>query len=253
MFFKTKYQTLYYEVYGKKDKYILILPGWGNTRSTFYNLINSLKNDYTIYIIDYPGFGNSPLPSKELTIYDYAHTINLFIKEKKILNPLIIAHSFGGRITSVLLSIYKIKVDKLLLIDVAGIKRHKNIKVLFNEILYKLLKKLKIFFPPLKRELYLNNLLNHFASNDYKEISPVMRNTFKNIIKEDLRKHYKNINCETLIIWGNQDKDTPLKDAYYLNKIIKDSGLIIYKNASHYSYLYYSDLTSKIIKEFTKL
>ena len=50
MFFKTKYQTLYYEVYGKKDKYILILPGWGNTRSTFYNLINSLKNDYTIYL-----------------------------------------------------------------------------------------------------------------------------------------------------------------------------------------------------------
>ena len=250
MLFKTKYQTIYYEVYGNKPKSILILPGWGNTRTTFTNIINFFKNDYTVYIIDYPGFGNSPLPKKELTIYDYALVIYLFIKENKINCPVIIAHSFGGRITSILLSKYKIKVNKIILMDVAGIKRFKKLRVIIKETIYKILKKASYFLPTLKRELYLNSLLNIFASPDYQEVPSIMRNTFKNIIKEDLRKHYKNITCESLIIWGSQDYDTPLKDAYYLNKVIKDSGLIIYSKANHFSYLQYPILTNNIIKEF---
>ena len=79
-----------------------------------------------------------------------------------------------------------------------------------------------------------------------------MRNTFKNIIKEDLKKYYKNIKVETLIIWGEKDIDTPLKDAYKLNKIIKNSGLIILKNLPHYSYLYNPYRINKIIEIFLK-
>ena len=79
-----------------------------------------------------------------------------------------------------------------------------------------------------------------------------MRNTFKNIIKEDLKSYYKNIKVETLIIWGEKDEDTPLKDAYLLNKIIKNSGLIILKNLPHYSYLYNPHKINKIIEIFLK-
>ena len=251
MFFKTKHQTIYYETHGNNSNSILILPGWGDTRKTFTNIINYLKNEYTIYILDYPGFGNSPYPNKDLTIFDYANIINLFIKEKNIINPLIIAHSFGGRITSILLSKHKLKVDKIILIDVAGIKRRKKLKIIIKEIIYKLLKKLSIFLPRIKKEKYLNKLISVFSSNDYKTIPNNMRKTFQNIIKEDLKKYYKEIESETLIIWGEKDIDTPLKDAYYLKKIIKNSELIIYKNSNHFSYLQYPYLTNKIIKEFT--
>ena len=75
MYFNTKKASIYYEKYGNKDKIILILPGWGNTRTTFTNIINFFKEDYTIYIIDYPGFGNSPLPNEDLTIYDYTNIV----------------------------------------------------------------------------------------------------------------------------------------------------------------------------------
>ena len=66
MYYKYNNIKLYYEKYGNKKKYLLILPGWGNTRPTFYNIINFLKNIYTIYIIDYPGFGNSPIINNNL-------------------------------------------------------------------------------------------------------------------------------------------------------------------------------------------
>ena len=64
--------NFYYEKYGNNEKILLILPGWGETRKTFNYYIKNLQDKFTIYIFDYPGFGNSKIPNKVLTIDDYA-------------------------------------------------------------------------------------------------------------------------------------------------------------------------------------
>lgn len=251
MYFKSNNISIYYEKHGNGKNNVLILPGWGNTRNTFYNIINNLKEqDYTIYILDYPGFGNSKILEKELNIYDYAFLINSFLKYNSIDNPIIIAHSFGGRITSILAGFYKIKLKKIILIDVAGIKRRKKLKIFLKEKIYKMLKKLSYLLPKIKQENFRQKLLFHFASADYKSIPVSMKKTFQNIIKEDLRKYYKNITTETLIIWGENDLDTPLKDGLLIKKLIKDSEIIVYKKSDHFSYLNYQTLTNKIINSF---
>lgn len=252
MYYNQKEYSIYYEKYGNKEKTILILPGWGNTRKTFNYLIDKLQNDFTIYIIDYPGFGNSPFPNKNLTIYDYTNIIRDFIYDKNIINPIIIAHSFGGRIATLLTGYYKEEIDKLILIDTAGIKRKKKIKILLKEKIYKLLKQIKKILPKKLREQYHQKLLNIFASSDYKQLPQNMTKTFQNIIKEDLRDYLPYIRQETLILWGKKDKDTPIKDAKLLKKKIKNSALIIYPNATHFSYLEYPNLTYKIIETFLK-
>ena len=236
--------------YGNKNKVLLILPGWGNTTKTFYNIINHFKEKYTIYILDYPGFGKSPIPTKDLTIYNYADLIINFLKDNKIINPIIIAHSFGGRITTLLTGYYKINISKLILFDIASIKPKKSIKTKLKEKIYKTLKHIiKIFS---NKEKLQNKLINYFGSTDYKSLPPTMHKTFINIINEDLTKYLKYIQSETLLIWGEKDQDTPLKDAYKMNNLIKESALIIYPNASHYSYLDYPILTNNIINEFIK-
>ncbi len=245
MYIKFKKKNIYYEKYGDKNKYIFILPGWGNTRKTFLNMIESLKENYTIYILDYPNFGNSDTIDEELTIYDYVSIIEKIIKKEKIINPTIIAHSFGGRIASILIGKNKLKINKLILIDVAGIKRKKTLKVFIKEKIFKLINYLT-------KNKYKEKLTKIFASSDYKELPKTMRKTFQNIINEDLTKYYKEIENETLIIWGEKDIDTPLKDAKLLEKIIKNSALIIYKNKTHYSYLEEPYLTNKIIKILLK-
>lgn len=249
MVFKTNLFNIYYEKYGNKKKSIIILPGWGNTRNTFNPIIEALKEDYSIYILDYPGFGNSPIPSQSLTIDDYAEGIKEWIKENGIHNPHIIAHSFGGRITALLIGKLNIKVDKVLLIDVAGIKRRKKCTVFLKEMIYKILKKITYLFSPIKQEELRQKLILFFASNDYQNIPNSMKKSFQNIIKEDIKPYYKKIKNDTLILWGEKDIDTPLKDAYLLKKIIKNSELIIIRNAPHYSYLYNQQLTINICKE----
>ena len=249
MYFNNDKISMYYERYGTKKKTIIILPGWGDTRNTFNHIINYFKDKFTIYIFDYPGFGNSKIPDNDLTIYDYALFIINFIEEKNIENPILIAHSFGGRIATLLTGYYKEKIDKQILIDIAGIK-HKSIFKLIKQTIYKLLSNIIKIFP--NKNILQNKLLKIFASNDYNDLNKEMYTTFKNIVNEDLTNYYKDIDCDTLLIWGELDIDTPLKNALKINKSINNSELIIYKDANHYSYLQYPYLTNRIIEEYIK-
>lgn len=250
MYYNKDSYSMYYEKHGNGDEVILILPGWGDTRKTFNMIVDYFKLKYTVYIIDYPGFGKSIFPDHDLTIYDYANMIRDFLNDEKIKNPIIIAHSFGGRIATLLAGYYKERIKKLVLIDSAGIKPRKNIFKIIKTYTYKLLKKMKCFIPKRKRNIYLKRLLNIFASTDYKALDKDMYTTFKNVVNEDLKYYLNSIEVDTLLIWGEKDKDTPLKDGRIMNKKIKDSCLIIYPNADHFSYLNFPTLTNKIINEF---
>ena len=244
---------IYYEKYGTGKTTILILPGWGETRETFNNMINYLKPHFTIYILDYPGFGNSKFPNRDLTIDDYANLIKDFIKTLNIESPIVIAHSFGGRITALLSGKHKIKFKKLILMDVAGIKHKKTIKQKTRQFIYKFLKKLKLFIPKKFKNNYINKLINMFGSSDFKNLNSNIRKSFINVINEDLSLYYKNIKCDTLILWGEYDLDTPIKDAYQIHNNIKDSGLVIIKNTTHFPYLQNPLYVKIIILEFLKV
>ena len=79
-----------------------------------------------------------------------------------------------------------------------------------------------------------------------------MRETFKNIVNENLIYYLKYIESETLILWGKLDQDTPIKDGIKMNHLIKNSALIVFPKGTHFSYLEYPSLTNQIIQEFLK-
>jgi len=252
MYFNHEDITLYYEKYGNHKETIIILPGWGDTRKTFNYMINFLQNYFTVYIVDYPGFGNSPFPNKDLTIYDYSNLIYELIKELNLENPILIGHSFGGRIITTLLGYYNYHFSNIILINSAGIKPKRTISKRLKNLYYKLMQKIGNILPKKVKVKWKNYLFNKFASTDYKNLSDNMKTTFKNVINEDLKPYLDKIITRTLLIWGNKDTDTPIKDAYIMNKLIKDSELIILKDATHFSYLENPNLINKILFEQLK-
>lgn len=245
--------TIYYEKYGNKDKNILILPGWGNNRKTFDYLISILEKDYSIYILDYPGFGKSKFPSRDLYIKDYSYLIRKFLIEKKITNPTIIAHSFGGRIV---IDLFKDKnnldISNLILIDIAGIKPKKTLYKKIKEKIYKLLKRIGKRLPKNIKNNYQERLIKIFGSNDYSKLNSNIRKTFINIVNQDQKYDIKYIDVDTLIIWGELDKDVPLKDGYFINKEIKNSGLVVIPKSGHFPYLDRAYYVNRIILEYLK-
>lgn len=242
-------ENFYYKKYGNSKKVLIILPGWGDTRTTFDFYINNLKDKFTIYIFDYPGFGKSKKLKNVYTIYDYAKYFKDFLEKENIINPYIICHSFGCRISILLIGKYRVKVDRLIIIGGAGIK-DKSFKRKLKIFRYKLLKKLVFFIPKKKKIKYLNKLIMKYGSSDYKKLTDIERVTFSNIVNKDLRKYIPYIYCPTLLIWGDHDNSTPLKNGKYMNKKISDSALITLKEGTHFVYLEYPLYILKIINNF---
>lgn len=199
---------------------LILLHGWGMDLHTFDNLVRELNEDFTVYQIDLPGFGGSELPYP-FKLDDYVEVINEFCSSLKISDPIILGHSFGGRIGLKYASLYK--VNKLIIVASPGIKERFNLIKFIKIRTYKILKKLKI------------NI--NMGSVDYKKASPKLRETLVMVVNEDLSIYLPSIKTPTLLIYGEKDRVVPLYIGEKINKKIKSSGLVIIPNANHFPYI----------------
>jgi len=119
------------------------------------------------------------------------------------------------------------------LIDSAGVKPHRSLQYHFKVYSYKLLKhSLKLLAPNLLKKMQAKA-----GSADYRNASANMKKILINVVNEDLTHLMPQIKAPSLLIWGENDLDTPLYQAQTMEKMIPDSGLVVLKNAGHYSYL----------------
>ena len=237
-----------YDISGS-GKSIILLHGWGTNKETFIPLKEELINSYEVHLIDLIGFGKSDEPFKPFNLNDYINFLNDYITKNNIVNPIILGHSFGGRIAIKYASKHQ-NIDKLILVDSAGIKKRLTLTKWVSVRKYKLLKK---YYKLFKKEKKYQKLISSSGSYDFKIASPVMKATLSNIIKEDLKNVLKTIKCETLIIWGKDDQETPYKDALKIKKLIKNSGLVTLDNTGHFPYLENKRYFNNIIKEYLQV
>ena len=224
MFKKIRNIKINYKQYGNGDD-IVLLHGWGQNIEMMEPLGNNLVDHYRITIIDLPGFGLSEEPTNAFTIYDYTEVVHDLLTELKIDNPIMMGHSFGGRISIVYASKYK--VSKLVLFGSPCVRHeYKSIK----QNIFKKLKKIKLLSP------LVNVMKKHLGSVDYRNASPMMRDILVKTVNQDLSNEAKRIKCPTLLIWGENDEAVPVNEARELEKLINDSALIILPG-THYCYL----------------
>ncbi|CDZ74602.1 alpha/beta hydrolase fold protein [Peptoniphilus sp. ING2-D1G] len=217
---------------------VVILHGWGASIETIAPIINILKDDFQVYAYDAPGFGDSDDPEEVLSTYDYCEYLRAFLEKMNLDRAVFIGHSFGGKTLSIFAAKYPEKVEKLILIDASGVKPRRKLHYYLKVYSFKFLKflYLKLNFSKNKDER-LESFYRKFGSDDYKQAQGIMRKTFVKVVNENTDVHFKDIKTPTLLVWGEKDEDTPLYMAEVFEKNIEDSGLVILKNAGHYSYL----------------
>ncbi|MBS5853145.1 MAG: alpha/beta fold hydrolase [Bacilli bacterium] len=240
------YQDKY--VYFKKEgkgSPIILLHGWGVDSSCFNDLIDSLKEKYQVFAIDLPGFGKSAEPSDYYMLEDYVGLVEQFINDKKLINPILLGHSFGGRIAIRYASRHE--VSKLILVDSAGMKPKNYVKIKLKIMIYKLKKK---WYKLTKNVMKYNALVKKSGSLDYQNASIPMKKTLSKVVSEYLEKDLKKIKNETLIIWGKNDQETPYRDALKLNRKIKNSGLVSLDGVGHFPFIETKRIFNKIIREY---
>ena len=228
---------------------VLLLHGWGSNSAMMDDLAGDLVAKYRVIAVDFPGFGGSSEPETAWTVADYAKFTRDFLNKidaKEV--STVIGHSFGGRVIIKLISKKLLNPKKVVFIDSAGIKPRKNLKQKFRFIVAKVG---KVILKPLPKKAQ-DGLRRKISSSDYINSSGVMRETFLVTIREDLQRELPTIQQPTLLIWGEDDTETPISDAKIFAATIPYSKLHILKNAGHYAFIDQPFETKKLIREFLK-
>lgn len=230
-----------YVDYGNKiGKTILFLHGWGQNIEMMQELGNQFQKDFRIIIVDLPGFGRSSEPKEVFTLYDYVEIIKTLLDKLNVSNPIIVGHSFGGKMGLLYASMYD--VEKLVCLASPYKKKIKK-----DSLKTKTLKFAKKIPGLNKLEGFAKK---HIGSTDYKNSSEMMRNILVNHVNLDITEEVKKITSPTLLIWGTNDAAVDILDAYELEKLIPNCGLVSYEGCTHYAYLENFGQTVNVLRSF---
>lgn len=223
--------NVYYEVSGNKKRSVILLHGWGQNTIMMKPIADHLEKDFTVYNIDFPGFGKSDEQKVAWGVPEYSAMLKEFIEINNIVDPIIIGHSFGVRV-----AIYYAKsnpVSKMIFTGGAGIRPNRSLKYYIRTYTFKAIKKV-LSIPGLTG--FKAKLEKNAGSEDYRALSGAMRDSFVKIVNLDLAPYLKEIKSEVLLVWGANDDATPLWMGKQMEKEIENAGLAIFENDGHYAY-----------------
>ncbi len=226
---------------------VLILQGWGTKAQLYTGLAEHLSKTMRVLLPELPGFGQTPEPERPFSADDYADFTLAFLKALNVTKVHLIGHSNGGRIMMKLCTRENTGIEpgKLVFIDSAGIVAKKTLKKRIKQTCFKIGKLLLRPFPRA-----LNKYRNSRGSEDYKNASPLMKQTLVKLINEDFKPLMPRIKQPALLIWGTQDRDTPIEYGRIMERLIPDAGLVEVSGAGHYSYLEQPNFVYRVLDSY---
>lgn len=214
---------------------IVILHGWGLSGKTFLPLAETLKkHGHRVYAPDLPGFGETEMSKLPLTLTDYTRFLDEYIKKNHIEHPILIGHSFGGRVSLKYNELHPKSVRALILSGTPGFTPIPKKKLVLFIILAKI-GKILFTIPPLN--LIQDSVRRWYyyfvGAKEFFRAEGSMRETFKNIVKEDLVTAMEAVDNPTLLLWGEYDIIVPLPIAERMHQVIAGSDLVVIPEADH--------------------
>lgn len=233
---------------------LIIIPGWVNKYivnqdkpiSQFYDgIVSLLEKNFQVRLIEFPGFGQTPASSQPWQLDNFVAYLKEYIEpsppslfdqlESIVLKKAVeiegteegkdkiylLGHSFGGQVAAKFAYLYPEKVKKLILYNAACIRKQ---KLQEGQGWQKLTKFASTRFP-FWRKIYYKVFV---GQTDYLKLSPVMQQTMSNILQEDLTAILPQLQVETLVLWGSQDKITPLPQGLKIKRLIPDVKMIVH-------------------------
>jgi pimeloyl-ACP methyl ester carboxylesterase len=143
---------------------------------------------------------------------------------------------------------YPKRINKLILVDSAGIRPKRGLGYRFRVGKFKILKRVFSLLGDWGEEK-IQSLYCKAGSVDYRNAG-VLRPVLVRAVNEDLTPILDKITCRTMLIWGEHDVDTPLGDGQLMHRRISSSQLVVIKNAGHYSYLNNPEYFCDIVIDF---
>lgn len=211
-------------------KDLIFLHGYLSSKEAFSAHIGYFSKRFRVTAIDFCGFGHSAPLLSAFSVSDYAAWTSeafsfLGVGEK----PYCIAHSFGCRVA---VKMQRLAAErggeeafgKTIFTGPAGLLPKRTLRYKIRVKAYRAAKRL---FPAYAEK--------KFGSAEYRSLSPVMKESYKKIVNEDLRGDIAKFSPPALVIEGNRDTVTTAAEAEEYVKLLP-RGRLQYINGGHFAF-----------------
>lgn len=241
------------------EKTAVILQGWGTEMGLYDSVAAAINDSYRVVQLDFPGFGASDEPREPWNVDRFADFVCDFFDALGITKTTLIGHSYGGRVIMKLAARQSrgeipLEIQKIVLIDSAGVMPERSKKQKLSVRRYKIKKKfltskpIHAMFPEV-----IDYWLSKQGSDDYRAASSVMKACLVMAVNEDLKDIMPLVKPETLLVWGDLDTVTPIGDAKIMEKLMPNAGLAVIPGTGHSSFLQKPDQFRAIVRSFLGL
>ena len=217
---------------------MLFLHGYLSSKEAFTAQVEYFSKFYRVTAFDFLGFGGSRCLTSAFSVTDYAVWTKEVLTRLNVKQPHVIAHSFGCRVAVKMAALDGEAFDKILLTGPAGIVLKRGLAYHVKVKSYRLVKRLAPAFAERK-----------FGSKEYRTLSPIMKESYKKIVNEDLRQDAARIKNPTLIVVGASDKTTPLAEAQVYLQNLRNGRLKIMQGG-HFAFAEHPFTFNLIAEEF---
>ena len=228
---------------------LVILHGWGSNSRSFDDVVVRLRAEgIEVITFDLPGFGTAQPPVEPWAVDDYVRFVADTLAKQNITRFYLLGHSFGGRVAIKYAVQFPDQIAGLILYDAAGIKPPVTLKLR----LFRAAATLGRAVPGSFKRFFRKGLYALAGTRDYYRAKGVMRGTMRNVIVEDLEPFLSLIRARTLILWGDRDTETPLRDGELMHRAISGSRFYVQKGGGHSWHKEQPEVFAEAVQSFIK-
>jgi pimeloyl-ACP methyl ester carboxylesterase len=208
--------------------------GWGHSHSSLTPLAEAMRRRSDSRLVDFPGFGASPLPPGPWGTEDYADAMAEWIARLPEKRRIWVGHSFGCRVGLQLAARHPDAVQALFLIAAAGLQPHRSpwtrAQRMPRRLAFRMLRAVTPEGPARDR------LRERYGSSDYRTAG-AMRPVLVKSVNEDLSNTARRIRVPVVLVHGEGDTESPPEIATRFHALIPGSRLHILRGFDHWSIL----------------
>lgn len=215
---------LFGSTFGERAPRVLALHGWGRSHRDFSADLEGLD----AIAVDLPGFGASPPPDRVIGAHGYAEIVAPVLSHFDR-PPVVVGHSFGGRVAVALESDAPGSFAGMVLTGVPLVRRTSSSTPPLGYRLIKAANRLGLVSDErLEREKRSR------GSTDYRSATGVMRDVLVTVVNESYERELAAIDVPVRLLWGENDTEVPVEVAERAMEILGErSTLDVVEGGGH--------------------
>ena len=246
--YKIYYKTagLITDVEGQTAPPVIFLHGFGASSFAWRHNLPAVAEQHKVVALDLLGFGKSDKPGIDYSPEVWVNLVHDFGRANDVSRIILVGNDLGGLVAAQFALRFPERTEKLVLVDSLGVSCNlsRMQRLFFTPVVGRA--SFHLFF----RKGYLGRALRSSVYGDPRHVtddvvegyyrpfrSPGATRSYRSVGKKirqwQLGESLKEIDAPTLIVWGEEDRITPLDDAVELDSVIPNSTIVTIPGAGH--------------------